>query len=97
MNRIKIPKPLLDAILKAPAANLPGVLGVDLGEQGYAVARLIKVLGRDPTIGAPSQAQLQYAQAWGDAEVQAYYAALKQRFKTDIVVNAASAASAAAQ
>ena len=92
-----LPKPLLDAILKAPAANLPGVLGVDLGEQGYAVARLIKVLGRDPTIGAPAQTQQQYAQAWGDAEVQAYYAALKQRFKTDIVVNAASAASAPAQ
>jgi peptidyl-prolyl cis-trans isomerase D len=79
-----LPRPVLDALLKAPVATLPAVLGVDLKEEGYAVARLIKVLGRDPAAGAPAQGQQQYAQAWADAESQAYYAALRQRFKVEI-------------
>jgi peptidyl-prolyl cis-trans isomerase D len=88
-----LPRPVLDAVLKAPVAALPTVLGVDLKEEGYAVARLIKVLGRDPAAGAPAQGQQQYAQAWADAEAQAYYAALKQRFNVEIVAPAPVAAS----
>ena len=75
---------LLDAVLKAPADKLPAVIGVDLGGAGYAVVKLVKVLGRDPLVGEPAQAQAQYAQAWGEAESQAYYAALKTRFKVEI-------------
>ncbi len=85
-------RPVLDAVLKAPVASLPAVLGVDLGAEGYAVARLIKVLGRDPAAGAPAQGQQQYSQAWADAETQAYYAALKQRFKTEVAASASVAA-----
>ena len=92
-----LPKPLLDAILKAPAGALPAVLGVELGEQGYAVARLTQVLGRDPTVGGPAQAQQQYAQAWADAEVQAYYTALKKRFRAEIAVSPPATASAPSQ
>jgi len=76
--------PLLDAVLKAPAATLPAIVGADLGDAGYAVARIVKVLGRDPMVADASRAQTQYAQAWGDAESQAYYAALKTRFKVEI-------------
>ncbi|MEO8805405.1 MAG: SurA N-terminal domain-containing protein [Burkholderiaceae bacterium] len=93
---------VLDAVLKAPAATLPAFVGVDLGEQGYAVAKLSKVLGRDPVAADAARGQTQYAQAWGDAESQAYYAALKSRFKVEIKADAlktsesaASAASAA--
>jgi len=75
---------LLDAVLKAPAAKPPAFVGVDLGEQGYAVARIGKVLGRDPQVADATRAQREYAQAWGDAETRAYYAALKQRFNVDI-------------
>ena len=75
---------LLDAILKAPATKPPAFVGVDLGDQGYAVARIGKVLGRDPKVADAARAQREYAQAWGDAETRAYYAALKQRFKVDI-------------
>ena len=75
---------LLDAVLKAPADKLPAVIGVDLGDAGYAVVKLVKVLGRDPAVGEPAQAQAQYAQAWGEAESQAYYAALKTRLKVEI-------------
>ena len=93
---------VLDAVLKAPAATLPAFVGIDLGEQGYAVAKVSKVLGRDPAAADASRGQTQYAQAWGDAESQAYYAALKTRFKVEIKADAlktteqaASAASAA--
>ena len=75
-----LPGALVDAILKAPATALPAFVGVDLGEQGYAIAKIGKVLGRDPVTADASRAQSQYAQAWGDAESQAYYDGLKKRY-----------------
>ena len=90
--------PVIDAVLKAPATKLPALVGVDLGDQGYAVAKITKVLGRDPAAADATRAQSQYAQAWGDAESQAYYAALKSRFKVEIkpgVLAAVSPASGA--
>ena len=88
--------PLLDAVLKAPASTLPAIVGADLGDQGYAVAKISKVLGRDPMVADAARAQTQYAQAWGDAESQAYYAALKTRFKVEIKPNALVAVEPAA-
>lgn len=95
---------VLEALLKAPSSPLPAFVGVDLGEQGYAVVKVGKVLGRDPVAADATQGQAQYAQAWGDAESQAYYGALKSRFKVEIKADAlkisdaaASAASAAAK
>jgi len=87
---------LIDAVLKAPAAKLPAFVGVDLGDQGYAVVKIAKVLSRDPATGDASRAQAQYGQAWGDAEGQAYYAALKTRFKVEIKPNVLAATDAAA-
>ena len=95
-----LPAAVVDAVLKAPAATLPAFVGVDLGDQGYAVVKIAKVLGRDPVTADASRAQAQYAQAWGDAESLAYYNALKARFKVEIkpgALPAADAASAAAK
>jgi peptidyl-prolyl cis-trans isomerase D len=86
---------VLDAVLKAPAAKLPAFVGVDLGDQGYAVAKVTKVLDRDPLVADQARGQTQYAQVWGDAEAQAYYAALKTRFDVEIKPNAVSSADAA--
>ena len=86
------PRELLDAILKAPVSNLPALVGVDLGEQGYAIAKVIKVGDRDPVAADAARAQAQYAQVWADAEAQAYYAALRQRFNVQITAPAAVAA-----
>jgi peptidyl-prolyl cis-trans isomerase D len=88
--------PLLDAVLKAPATALPAYVGVDLGDAGYAVAKIGKVLGRDPVAADAARAQSEYARAWGEAESQAYYAALKTRFKVEISPGALPTADAAA-
>jgi peptidyl-prolyl cis-trans isomerase D len=90
-----LPGPLLDAVLKAPTQTLPAFVGVDLGDQGFAVAKIGKVLGRDPVAADATRAQAQYAQAWGDAESQAYFSALKSRFKVEIKPNALPAADVA--
>ncbi len=89
-------RPALDAVLAADATRLPAVAGVDLGAAGYAVARVGKVLGRDPAAGDPKRILEQYAQAWGTAETLAYYEALKTRFKVEIKAPAAVPAEAPA-
>ncbi len=89
------PRALVDAVLRADASKLPQWLGVDLGDAGYAVVRLtsVKPLAAD----APELTQLlpRYTQAWGAAEAQAYYNALKARYKVDIKLDAVAAAAAA--
>jgi peptidyl-prolyl cis-trans isomerase D len=80
----ELPPQLVDAVLKAPTTSLPAYVGVDLGDTGYAVVKIGKVLGRDPVTADATRAQAQYAQAWGDAESQAYYNALKTRYKVEI-------------
>ncbi len=92
----ELPREVVDAALKAPATGVPSAIGVNLGSAGYAVVRLSKVLGRDPAAGDASRAQGQYAQAWGDAEAQAYLAALKTSIKVELTPQPAPAPDAAA-
>ena len=90
----ELPPQLLEAVLKADASKLPAWVGVDLGTQGYAVARVDKVLGRDPAAGDAARAQAQYAQAWAAAESLAYYDALKTRFKAEVLARPVETAAA---
>ena len=89
------PRELIDAILRADADKLPQWLGVDLGETGYAVVRVtaVKALATD----MPELASLlpRYSQAWAAAESQAYYNALKARYKVKIEAPALAATAAA--
>jgi peptidyl-prolyl cis-trans isomerase D len=93
----ELSRAVVEAVLKAPTTSLPAYVGVDLAGQGYAVAKLTKVLGRDPVAADAARAQGSYAQTWGDAESQAYYEALKTRFKVDTSRAAAVAAATAAE
>ncbi len=83
----KQPPAVVDAALKADPAALPAMMGVDLGEQGYAVVKVNKVLPREaPPPQVAAQERQQYAQWWATAENLAYYNLLKERFKAQIDV-----------
>ncbi len=79
-----LPRPLLDAVMRAPVARLPAFVGVSLGDQGFAIAKIVKTVGRDPAVADAAKAMEQYGQVWAEAEGQAYYAALKTRFKVSV-------------
>ncbi len=79
--------PLLNALMGADAQTLPAWVGVDLGAQGYAVARINKVLPRtEPDAAAAAQERTQVSQWLASAEAQAYLELLKARFKVQIKV-----------
>ena len=81
------PAQVVDAALRADAAALPVLAGIDLGAQGYAIVKIVKVLLRDKSLEATAkQEQSQYAKWWTSAENLAYYNSLKERFKTEIKV-----------
>ena len=73
-------------------------MGVDAAEQGYVVARVIKVQPREVPPGGDAPLRAQVNQAWTTAETEAYLAALKQRYhakvKPDVVDQVMRGASA---
>lgn len=86
---------VLEGILSADASKLPAVVGIDGGDGSYVLARINKVVARDPAVVDAKRAATQYAQAWSAVEAQAYSNALKTRYKA--VVKAPAAAASAAQ
>jgi peptidyl-prolyl cis-trans isomerase D len=86
-NTQQQPPQVVDAALRADPTALPAWSGVDLGEQGYAVVKVNKVLAREAgKEEVQKQGREQYAQAWASAENTAYYNLLKERFKVKIDV-----------
>jgi peptidyl-prolyl cis-trans isomerase D len=78
---------VLDAVMRADSSSLPAWVGVDLGGQGYAVARINKVLPRTaPSAEVAQQERIQYAQLVANAESDAYYQLLKDRYKVQMKV-----------
>jgi len=84
---------ILSAALSVPAGSLPAWQGVSLGEAGYAVVKVEKVLPREPRAEAAAVAQelAQYGQMWSAAEAQAYYDTIYARLKARILVPSPSA------
>lgn len=81
------PLPVVEAALRVDPAALPGWAGVDLGNEGYVVAKVNKVIPRPaPAPQMAQQERQEYAQAWATAENLAYYNMLKDRFKAQILV-----------
>ena len=88
----QLPK-VVDAVLRADPYKLPSVSGVDLGDQGFAVVRVTKILPPEAeNKELMVQAQQQFTQLWGTAETQAYIAQLKTKMKAEILVPKPSAA-----
>ena len=83
----QLPTQVVDATLRADTGALPIFSGIDLGAQGYAIVKVIKVVPRDVPIEAAAKQELnQYTQWWTSAEALAYYHGLKGRFKAEILV-----------
>jgi peptidyl-prolyl cis-trans isomerase D len=81
----KQPSAVVEAALRADPAALPAFVGVDLGDQGYAVVKVDKVVPRDPPAPEMAKQELeQYTKWWSTAENLAYYKLLKERFKVKI-------------
>ena len=94
----KQPAPVVEAALRADPVALPAFVGVDLGEQGYAVVKVNKVLPREAQPEAVArQDRDQYVQAWGSAENLAYYNLLKERLKVQVMAPKPSGLDAAGQ
>jgi peptidyl-prolyl cis-trans isomerase D len=90
-----LPRNVVDAVMRTDAAKLPAAVGVDLGDQGYVVARIVQVLPREVAPGGDAPLQQQYTQAWATAESLAYLAALKKRYKAEVKEAAVAAAAGA--
>ena len=88
------PRAAVEAALQADPTSLPAFIGVELGDTGYAVVRVIQSIARPaPAQAVARQEQQQYAQWWSQAEALAYYNLLKNRYQ--VKVTAAAPASAA--
>ena len=88
------PRAAVEAALQADPTSLPAFIGVELGDAGYAVVRVIQSIARPaPAQAVARQEQQQYAQWWSQAEALAYYNLLKNRYQ--VKVTAAAPASAA--
>lgn len=90
-----LPRAALDAVLRADAGKLPAYVSAEVPGQGFIVARIDKVLPREVVAADAPRLQGQYAQVWAQAESQAYYQALRKRFKVEEKGAAALAADAA--
>jgi peptidyl-prolyl cis-trans isomerase D len=78
---------VVDAVLRADPARLPALVGVDLGTQGFVVARVNKLVPRDASSAQQvAQSRQQMTQLWGQAEAQAYLTYLKQQLKAEILI-----------
>ncbi|CAG9259108.1 Peptidyl-prolyl cis-trans isomerase ppiD [Paraburkholderia unamae] len=77
-----LPPSALSAVFKADAQKLPAYVGVDLGNDGYAIYRVNSVTNGPAADGARlAAAQQQLAQVDGQSQVQAYLDALRDRSK----------------
>ena len=87
MDKGRQPPEVVEAALRADPGQLPALVGVDLGANGYAVVKINRVLPREaPPPAQAQQEQQQYTRAWSAAEAQAYYELLKDRFKVQVLV-----------
>ena len=77
------PPALLEAVLRIPEKQLPAWSVVDLGAEGVALVKVNKVLPLQISPQELSETEGQFGSYWGKAEADAYYRALKQKYKVE--------------
>ena len=83
----KLPAALVEEALRANPSQLPFITGVDLGEKGYGIVKVNKVIPPTESTSQPADWQKRFSQTWTTAENLAYYAYLKQALKTSVKGN----------
>jgi peptidyl-prolyl cis-trans isomerase D len=90
-----VPPAALSAIYKVDAQKLPAYVGVDLGNDGYAIYRVNSIVPAAPIDPKRLQAaQQQVAQVDAQAQMQAYLDSLRARSKVKLTGSLDSAQSA---
>jgi len=90
-NPGQLERPLLEAVMRAPAQPLPAFVGVGAGEN-YVVARIDDVQPGKPADEAAQRAlQTQLSSAWGQAEERAVMQMLRERYKARVLPDARQA------
>ncbi|MPW06282.1 peptidylprolyl isomerase [Paraburkholderia sp. CNPSo 3155] len=93
-----VPPAALSAIYKVDAQKLPAYVGVDLGDDGYAIYRVNRIV---PPAATDAQhlavAQQQIAQVDAQSQAEAYLKALRERSKVQFYGTLDSAAQTADQ
>jgi len=72
---------VVEAALRAPLKDTPVFAGVDLGADGYAVIKVLKVEPSDTSSANRSREKAQFGQWLAQTESLAYYNYLKEQFK----------------
>jgi peptidyl-prolyl cis-trans isomerase D len=83
----KLPAALVEEALRANPSQLPFITGVDLGEKGFGIVKVNKVIPPTESTSQPADWQKRFSQTWTTAENLAYYAYLKQALKTSVKGN----------
>lgn len=75
-----VPRPVMEAALKADVAKGPAVVGLALPD-GYAVIRVLKSTPKVPDANDTLQARNVFTNAYEESEAEAVYDSLKTRYK----------------
>ena len=86
-NPVGMPSQVLSAALQAKTDALPAWEGVSMGDAGYAIVKVNKIVPQDTrSEDFARQASLQYVQLMSTAEGAAYYELLKKKFDVQFKV-----------
>jgi len=87
-NPAGMPRQVLDAALQAKTDVLPAWVGVSVGDAGYAIVKVNKIIpATERNADLARQAGLQYVQLMSTAEGAAYYELLKKKFEVQFKVS----------
>jgi peptidyl-prolyl cis-trans isomerase D len=78
------PRQVVDAALRADLSKGAAAVGVELGDEGFVVLKVVKKVDREANDPDTERAKPYVAQALAAAEQMAYYDALKRRYKTEV-------------
>jgi len=80
---MNLPGNVIDEAMRANVANLPSLVGVDLGSRGYGIIKINKIIENNNQ-NKSTQLRERFAKSWATAENLAYYNYLKDLLKVSI-------------